>query len=159
MKIGVTSDLHGRVSAGLLRALEGCDVILVAGDFEDKRVVDELEVLAPVLAVCGNCDDGPTKRVPFERCEEFDGVRVCMTHGDRFAKYDHFNRALVEHFAGRKPHIIIHGHTHKAKCKQRDGVTIINPGSPYRPRNGGPSCAIIETAPGGTFTARIKDLD
>ena len=55
--IGLISDTHGQVRADVHRALAGVDFILHAGDVCGDEVLMELELIAPVVAVYGNCDD------------------------------------------------------------------------------------------------------
>lgn len=54
--IGVISDTHGLLRAEALAALEGCDLIVHAGDVGDDDVLRRLKQVAPVLAVHGNTE-------------------------------------------------------------------------------------------------------
>lgn len=61
MRIGVISDTHVPVRARALpgevfRIFAGVDLILHAGDLVTLDVLDELQAVAPVLAVRGNVD-------------------------------------------------------------------------------------------------------
>ena len=61
MKIGLISDTHipDRLSLlpeNVIKAFEGVDLILHAGDVTDYEVIEKLEKIAPVLAVEGNMD-------------------------------------------------------------------------------------------------------
>src|SRR5690242_21756496 len=54
--IGLISDTHGLLRAEALRALEGSELILHAGDVGNPEIVEALRAIAPVVAVRGNVD-------------------------------------------------------------------------------------------------------
>ena len=54
--IGLISDTHGQLRAGVHQALEGVELILHAGDVGGDDILDELALIAPVEAVYGNTD-------------------------------------------------------------------------------------------------------
>ena len=54
--IGLISDTHGLVRPELHGALAGIELLLHAGDVGDDDVLDELSLIAPVVAVYGNTD-------------------------------------------------------------------------------------------------------
>ena len=39
--------------------------------------------------------------------------------------------------------VVIFGHIHVPVCVEEDGILLVNPGSPSRPRNGVPSFGIL----------------
>ena len=51
--IGVTSDTHGLVRPEVLEIFKGVDLIIHAGDIGGVEVLNTLETIAPVRAVCG----------------------------------------------------------------------------------------------------------
>jgi uncharacterized protein len=60
-RIGVVADTHvgeylDALPAGTLEALEGCDLVLHAGDLSVPSVLEDLEQVAPVVAVRGDHD-------------------------------------------------------------------------------------------------------
>jgi len=57
-KLGLISDTHGLLRPEALRALQDSDFIIHAGDVGDPKILEELERLAPVVAVRGNIDTG-----------------------------------------------------------------------------------------------------
>ena len=64
MLIGVISDTHipyrsRNIPSKVFEEFKNVDLILHAGDIEDLSVLDELEKIAPVKAVNGNCDHHP----------------------------------------------------------------------------------------------------
>ena len=56
--IGLISDTHGLMRPEVLRALDGSDLIVHAGDVGKPEILDALKLLAPVVAVRGNMDRG-----------------------------------------------------------------------------------------------------
>src|SRR5262249_987852 len=68
--------------ARLVAECRDADLILHAGDFTVLSVLVELELLGPVAAVCGNCDDeGLVGHLPGERVVEAARARVRVGHG------------------------------------------------------------------------------
>lgn len=149
MKVGVISDTHGRLPSAASEALEGCDAIIHAGDIGSPEVLYELEAIAPVTAVLGNCDQpeyGSSVRVV--AAPRIGGVRFKVVH--RFRDI------------GKLPEdtqVIVHGHTHVATIERSSHLLIINPGSPTRPRDGHwPSVALVEIEDAAVKDARIVEL-
>ncbi len=66
--IGLISDTHvpsraKAIPASVYSAFENVDYIIHAGDLVDFSVLEELEQVAPVLAVCGNMDNPQVREV------------------------------------------------------------------------------------------------
>lgn len=140
MLLGIISDTHlgSPDGAGLpdwvFEAFAGVDLILHAGDIESDALLLELEAIAPVEAVRGNCDfDLPT--LPVTRAIPVPGFGIIlMAH-----RLDDALRCLMTGVRG-----IIHGHTHKAEFRANTSPWVLNPGSPTKPRGGGgPSVALL----------------
>jgi hypothetical protein len=65
MILGVLSDTHlyrQQVPERVLKALEGVDLLVHAGDIVEMAVLEELERLAPLVAVAGNMDHGDVRK-------------------------------------------------------------------------------------------------
>lgn len=158
MKIGVISDTHGYLDGYVFHAFAEVQQILHAGDIVEDRILDELEEIAPVIAVSGNCDFGVTARRPLKWCGEVAGVKICMTHGHLLNPSD-YNESALEFFASENPQIIVHGHTHVARHDKHEGVTILNPGAAGKPRfRDVPSIAIIEIRPDRSFEVTFHEI-
>ena len=54
--IGVISDTHGMVRPEVLKAFQGVEFIIHAGDVGGPEVLEVLRALAPLVAVRGNVD-------------------------------------------------------------------------------------------------------
>ncbi len=136
VKIGLVSDTHmphsaRRLPDQLVRAFreQRPDIIAHMGDFTSLEVRDMLERFAPVEAIAGN-NDGPDIVRIFGRRKilEVGDVRIGMVHGDGSAKTT-VERAWRS-FSNEKVHAVLFGHSHIPYCEQREGVWLVNPGSP-----------------------------
>ena len=136
MRIAVVSDTHlprgsRRLPDPCLRELERADLILHAGDFTARSVLDELRGFAPVEAVHGNMDDAELRSLlPERRVVEAAGRRIGMIHDPGPSQ----GRAarLVGFFPGCD--LVVYGHTHLPELISHAGVQILNPGSPTERR-------------------------
>lgn len=132
-RIGVLSDTHVPTRARalppvLFEAFANVTMILHAGDLTTRRVLEELEALAPVYAVHGNVDPPEVARsLPRRRIVEVEGVRIGLIHGDGPDRAKTPERALK---AFTDVDCVVFGHTHSPLCERRGGVLLFNPGSP-----------------------------
>ena len=118
--------------APLTEALRGADRILHAGDHTEPFVVDLLESFAPTDGVAGNNDPPElVERLGLERVVTVEQVRIGMTHGHRGAGRTTPERAFHT-FSNADPHVdaIAFGHSHQPMVERRNGVWLLNPGSP-----------------------------
>jgi uncharacterized protein len=121
MRIGVISDTHGLMRPQALRALQGAEHILHAGDVGDPAILDALRAIAPVTAIRGNIDEGgPCSHLPSTELVELGGRSIFMLHDVK--KID-----LNPEAAGIAA--VVFGHSHKPLLEWRRGVLFLNPGS------------------------------
>jgi uncharacterized protein len=134
MTIGLLSDTHvndrgtRRLPAQVLALFARFDVglILHAGDLNSLSVLDELERVAPALAVRGNSDLAETKRaLPARREIEVCGQTILLEHGDAGPSANRTADALAGS-AG----CIVYGHSHVPRLQELRGSILFNPGSP-----------------------------
>jgi len=117
MRIGLISDTHGLLRPEALRALDGSELILHAGDVGDPKILDELEKIAPVRAVRGNIDVEPwARRLPATREVAADGLYIHLVH-------------KVNTLRGGKFDVVVFGHSHEPLVEMKNGVLFVNPGS------------------------------
>lgn len=138
---GVISDTHGYLPGAVHKLFEGVDCIVHAGDVCAPQVLWELESIAPVHAVLGNCDRhdlGPA--VGFEASFAFGGMRVYVTH---------FPWDAEEAADGGEYGLVVHGHTHIPRDEMRGPCRIVNPGSSTRPRGGSEASVALVTVEDG----------
>ena len=124
MLIGLVSDTHGLVRPALHTVLAGVELILHAGDVGGDDVLDELELIAPVLAVYGNTDMPGDPRLVVAIDREFDGVTVHVSHGHEVGS------PTPEKLLARYPaQVIVYGHTHRQLVSHAEGRLVVNPGA------------------------------
>lgn len=127
--IGVISDTHVRtideLPDSLLTMLTDVDIIIHAGDFTEKAVLDELMNLGKVKAVRGNMDSDELKSIlPKQDLFMVRGKRIGLVHGWGMPW------GLSESVKGLFPDadIIIFGHSHQATNRYSGGSLLFNPG-------------------------------
>lgn len=117
--IGVISDTHGLLRPEALKALEGSDFMIHAGDVGDPTILTELRRIAPVTAVRGNVDtEAWAKKLPEAASFEVGGLVILTLHN-------------VEHLRIHSQHadVVVFGHSHKPHSEFHDGTLFFNPGS------------------------------
>ena len=122
--IGLISDTHGMVRSDVHRALAGVELILHAGDVGGDAVLDELEVIAPVVAVYGNTDATVDPRLSASIDRTIGGVRIHVSHGHELGSPT--PEKLLERYDAD---VIVYGHTHKQLVARADGRLVVNPGA------------------------------
>ncbi len=159
MLIGVISDTHinesGRriIPPRVFSAFKDVEFILHAGDLTARRVLTELEAIAPTFAVRGN-NDSSELGLETSRRFEWEGRVIGLVHGDRFARGQASSPALpyagnthasanaLSHFEhDGDVDCVIFGHSHRPLCVEHTldsgaKVLLLNPGSPTDRRFG-----------------------
>jgi hypothetical protein len=130
--IGIISDTHGLLRQEAVRALQGCDLIIHAGDVGESHVLESLGRIAPVRAVRGNTDWGElAKGLPETEVVDLsapDGAPSEDGPGPE-AYVLHIIEEIALDPAAAGFRVVIHGHTHEPKARRADGVLYLNPGS------------------------------
>lgn len=121
LRVGVISDTHGLLRPEVRAFLSGCDYIIHGGDVGDAAILEELEALAPVIAVKGNNDDEPwANNLRDTELIRLGGIFVYVIHN--LSQLDIDPAAL-----GIRA--VISGHSHKPLIEERAGIIYLNPGS------------------------------
>jgi uncharacterized protein len=119
--IGLISDTHGLMRPGALAALKGSDLIIHAGDVGKIEIIEQLRVVAPVIAVRGNIDKGAwASHLPITAIAEARSAYIYVLHDIQQLDLDP---------AAAEFNIVISGHSHKPSRTERSGVMYLNPGS------------------------------
>ncbi|MGM0575821.1 MAG: metallophosphoesterase family protein [Myxococcota bacterium] len=132
-RLAVVADTHGRphpATRDLVEA-ERPAAILHAGDVGDLAVLDDLEAVAPVIAVRGNIDDRGTG-LP-------DGVSITLEDRDGpllglYLTHIAVQRGRLMRGARRRARkagaqLVICGHSHVPLQMRDEGLAVFNPGS------------------------------
>ncbi len=140
-RIGIISDTHGFLPPGVPAAFTGAELVLHAGDVGGAGVLEELERIAPVLAVRGNSNR--ESALPAFRRLALAGKTVLLVHD------------LARSRETEGAAIVVHGHTHRAAVETRGETLLINPGSASRPRDGAGSVAVLDLETGESEIVRL----
>ena len=137
MLIGLISDTHipdrARVlPEKVLTSFKDVDLIIHAGDLTTTRVIDELEDIAPVIAIQGNMDRVAGLNLPVAKTIEAEGVKIGVVHGEVYPRGD--TQQLLYLARQLDVNILVSGHSHQPKIEQVEDVLLLNPGSPIVPR-------------------------
>jgi putative phosphoesterase len=119
--LGVISDTHGLMRPQALAALQGCDLIIHAGDVGSTDVIKELSSVAPTHVVRGNVDTGSwATDLPMTEFVEVGGRRFYVLHEISQLDFDPADLGCAA---------VVYGHSHQPSIETRKGVLFLNPGS------------------------------
>ena len=119
--LGLISDTHGLLRDEAVRALQGSDLILHAGDVGAAAILEALRQVAPVIAVRGNVDEGRwAEALPQAELVAAGSVTIYMLH---------ILQELDINPQAAGVSIVVSGHSHKPEQREKDGVLYVNPGS------------------------------
>jgi putative phosphoesterase len=134
--VGLISDTHIPVRARnipkkVLEVFEKANFIVHAGDLVQLSVIDELEQLAPVLAVHGNMD-GPEIRGKLPKLNSVKVLnwKIGVVHDGGAL----FGMGKMREIVKKNGfNVLVYGHTHNSSIKWEGDTLFINPGSPTNP--------------------------
>ncbi|KPV64136.1 MAG: Phosphodiesterase [Candidatus Bathyarchaeota archaeon BA2] len=134
--VGLISDTHipskaKAIPNEVFEVFNGVNLILHAGDLTQLSVVDELEQLAPVVAVSGNMDpDEVRKRLPKMNYVTVYNWKIGVIHDPGVFMGTRRMKTMAKQ---KNLDILVFGHTHRPSFKRAEEVLFINPGSPTNP--------------------------
>jgi hypothetical protein len=118
--VGLISDTHGLLRDEALRALDGCDLIIHAGDVGKPEILDALKALAPLVAVRGNIDKGAwASALPVTAFAQAGPAAIYVLHN--------VHDLDLDPAAGFQ--VVVSGHSHQPARMEQSGVLFLNPGS------------------------------
>ncbi len=148
--MGLIADSHvgefiDALPAGVMEALDGCDVLLHAGDLSVPSVLDELGALAPTLAVRGDHDRLGDLNLPDALVTSVAGRRIGLVHGTLGSVVD-FAVVSAHVVAGRRiaydgdlhagllrrvgtVDCLVYGHWHEPRSGRVGGILCVSPGA------------------------------
>ena len=133
--IGLISDTHipsraNKIPLRVFEIFQNVDFIIHAGDLVELRVIDELEKIAPVLAVHGNMDKTEIReKLPKINMLKVYDWKIGVIHDAGTLSANKTLRVVQEN----KFNVFVYGHTHRSSIKWEKDVLFINPGSPTNP--------------------------
>jgi uncharacterized protein len=141
-KIGVISDTHiprfPAIPKMVWKHFADVELIIHAGDLSLLSVIQELETIAPVVAVQGNVErEEVILQLPIKREIVTGNIRIGIVHilGDTQTRVQTARRE----FPGAR--VVIFGHSHVPYNQVHDGQLLFNPGS-ANDRRHQPTCSI-----------------
>ena len=148
--MGVISDTHGLVRPEAVTALQGVSLIIHAGDVGTPEVLEQLRIIAPVVAVRGNTDqDYWARELPLTEVVEIGTVSFYVLHNVNQLDLDPVKSGFSA---------VISGHSHQPSIERLNGVLFLNPGSAGARRlKLHPSLAVL-TVKNKSLNARIIGL-
>ncbi|MGE5187521.1 MAG: metallophosphoesterase [Betaproteobacteria bacterium] len=161
-KVGLISDTHipkraRELPKRVFEVFEKVDYIIHSGDLVELDVVDELEQLAPVLAVYGNMDGADIcNALPRLNSLRVFDWKIGVMHDPNIINGLNYSRELVKQ---NSFDVFIYGHTHVPIIKWEGKTLFMNPGSPTEPASImlKPSVGILNVTR-ETITPEIIDL-
>jgi putative phosphoesterase len=134
--VGLIADTHVPARASCIpkkvfQIFENVNFIVHAGDLVQLNVIDDLEQIAPVLAVHGNMDGlEVTGALPKINALKIYGWKIGVMHDPKTL----FGRGKMREIAKENGFdVLVYGHTHNASVKWEDHILYVNPGSPTNP--------------------------
>lgn len=146
--VGVISDTHGLLRPEAKEALAGCTAIIHAGDIGKPRVLEELEAIAPVIAIRGNVDKWATD-LPDTQVISLGGRTFYILHDLKELNLDP---------AAAGFDAVISGHSHHPAIHRSESVLYLNPGSAGPRRFKLPIALAILSVSSAVLDARIVEL-
>lgn len=127
IRLGVIADTHGLYDCAIDAHFAGVSEILHAGDIGDKRVIDRLRKIAPVVAVSGNVDEYERSGFPRQTVIRRRGIKIALRHVlYEKGKLTKDSQAWLDR---ERPAVCIFGHSHRPTIEQYGPTILFNPGS------------------------------
>jgi uncharacterized protein len=127
LRIGVIADTHGMFDQAIEQHFAGVEYIIHAGDIGKRSVIEQLETIAPVIAVSGNVDEYERSGWPRHVVIERDGIRI----GIRHVLYEKgkLTKDAQAWLDQERLTVCIFGHSHRPTIAQYGPTLLVNPGS------------------------------
>jgi uncharacterized protein len=136
--VGLISDTHipkraMSVPQKVFEVLKDSDFIIHAGDLVELSVIDELEQIAPVLAVRGNMDGQEVgEALPLLNSLKVFNWKIGVMHDPDILNGSDKMREIAKKEGFN---VFVYGHTHSPRFKWEKEALYINPGSPTDPES------------------------
>jgi len=154
LRIALLSDTHNAVDRRIAEVVEGCDLVIHAGDIGSPEVLAQLlPKSGRVFAVRGNNDTPEQWPSGTEHCLrilpeylslDVPGGVIVVVHGHRVTPAYRRHQALRERYPDARA--IVYGHTHQLVVDDAATPWVLNPGAAGFTRNKGASTCLVLTA-------------
>lgn len=142
MRIGLIADTHlpslvrslDELGPQIADVLREVDLILHAGDVTAPSVIEWCAQFAPILIAEGNNDLFDDARMAKKQLLDVNGWRIGMAHELR-PESRPIDQILHSSLDGERVDILVGGDTHVERLEHREGVVLINSGSPILPHH------------------------
>ncbi len=131
-------------------------MILHAGDFSEASVLEEIQRLAPVVAIHGNVDSAELRsELPESTAIDIEGATIAAIHDAGPAK------GRLKRMRARFPDAdaVVFGHSHMPLHEAEGGFQIFNPGSPTDRRRQPRHTMGLARVEHGRLTFALQTLD
>ncbi len=143
MRIALISDTHlpslirtpDELGPQLAEFLADAELILHGGDVVRPSILDWCEQFAPVVVSQGNNDAFDDPRMKLHQFLEVEGWRLGMVHDLRPGETRPIPELVERSLEGQDVDVIIAGDTHIERLEYREGVVVVNSGSPTLPHH------------------------
>ncbi len=144
MKIGILSDTHGFIHPQIIQLMNGCDIIIHAGDIIEQRTLKLLQPKQKLVAIQGNNDSHLTQLKTVENLNLASG-KIIIEHGHQHGWHTPSHTSLRVTYPDAR--VIIYGHTHKQVIDKGENPWVINPGAAGKIRNyGSAKCLLLDAS-------------
>jgi len=132
LRLVAISDTHTNsiqeLPSVLLDSLKNADMIIHAGDYTSKTVLDQLRKLRSFRGVYGNADPPEIRLgVPERTIFDFAGWRIGVTHPAEGGMPFGIQNRIRKRF--EQVDLIVYGHFHNAKRERKREMLFVNPSS------------------------------
>jgi len=155
----VISDSHGNMGSlkRIISQYPHIPFIIHLGDYyRDAVALKQLYPDKEYYMVPGNCDY-LVSNASAELILEVEGLRVLLTHGNRYSVKSGLQRLRAKALQDRLD-VVLFGHTHIPVIDKTGGCLLVNPGSAGYPRIAGPSTYALLEIGNGMAEARIMEV-
>lgn len=155
----VISDSHGNMGSlkRIISQYPHIPSIIHLGDYyRDAVALKQMYPDKEYYMVPGNCDY-LVSNASAELILEVEGLRVLLTHGNRYSVKSGLQRLRAKALQDRLD-VVLFGHTHIPVIDKTGGCLLVNPGSAGYPRIAGPSTYALLEIGNGMAEARIMEV-
>ncbi len=159
MLVGLIADTHindrvEKIPEKVFEIFKDVELIIHAGDLTSKGVIDDLEKIAPVIAIQGNMDRTYNLDLPKNKIINIGDIKIGVIHGEVYPRGD--MQQLYYLALELDVDILVTGHVHKAFIENIKDILILNPGSPTVPRLTNPTVMLLDIEDGEVDINLVK---